>query len=306
MKVAIIGCGAMGSVYAARLSNAGHEIIGVHRGAAHVDAMNRAGLVVSGPDGEIHSPVRAFTTAPDEVVDIVVLAVKAADAAAAAEEARPLIGESTGVLTIQNGLGSAERVANALGSNRLAVGIASGFGASLRAPGRAHHNAMRAIRIGAYADLPAEHLETITSLFRSGGFDSEAVDDILAMQWEKLICNVAYSGPCAITGRTVGEVMNDPHLSRVSEAAAIEAWEIAHALEVAIGIDDPVGFVRDFGAPMPDAKPSTLLDIEAGRISEIEHINGAVPREARKIGQRAPVNETLTGLVRSREETRST
>ena len=130
MRIAVFGCGAMGSVYAARLALGGHEVWAIARSEAHVAAMTAHGLRVTGPDGERLAPVRASTTAPAEEMDLVVLAVKAADVSEAAAQAMPLIGPDTTVLTLQNGLGSAGAVAAAVGADRLAVGIASGFGAS--------------------------------------------------------------------------------------------------------------------------------------------------------------------------------
>ncbi|MDF1602114.1 2-dehydropantoate 2-reductase [Nocardioides sp. YIM 152315] len=302
MRIAVVGCGAMGSVYAARLAAAGgYDVQVVDAWADHVAAINADGLRLVGPDGEHRATVRAHTAPPADPVDLVVLAVKAADAASAAAQATPLVGPATTVLTIQNGLGSAEGVADALGADRLAVGIASGFGASLRGPGLAHHNAMRALRFGAYAGLDPTAVECVAAAWRAGGFDAAAVEDIAAMQWEKLICNVAYSAPCALTGLTVGEVMDHEHMGPVSRAAATEAWKAARALGVGIDVPDPVEHVRAFGAQMPAAKPSALLDVEAGRVSEIDVINGAVPREAAKVGRTAPVNATLTALVRARE-----
>jgi 2-dehydropantoate 2-reductase len=256
---------------------------------------------VAGPDGELTASIRATTSPPADAVDLIVLAVKAADVGSAAELARPMIGADTVVLTIQNGLGAADVVADVLGGERLAVGIASGFGAGLTGPGRVHHNAIRAIRMGAHSDLDAQRIERVAEAWRAGGFDAAAVSDIAAMQWEKLICNVAYSAPCALTGLTVGEVMDDEHMAPVSRAAATEAWEIARALGVGIDVPDPARLVRDFGAQMPAAKPSALLDHEAQRVSEIAVINGAVPREAAKVGREAPVNATLTALVLARE-----
>jgi 2-dehydropantoate 2-reductase len=121
------------------------------------------------------------------------------------------------------------------------------------------------------------------------------------MQWEKLICNVAYSAPCALTGLTVGEVRDDPVIGRISRAAAQEAWTVARALGVAVQIDDPVAFVQAFADAIPNAKPSLLIDIENRRPTEIDFINGAVPREAAKIDLTAAVNATLADLVRFRE-----
>jgi 2-dehydropantoate 2-reductase len=208
------------------------------------------------------------------------------------------------VLTIQNGLGSADAVADGLGGERLIVGVAQGFGASLPEPGHAHHNDMKAIRMGAYTDLAEDSVERVAAVWRAAGFDAVAVVDIAAMQWEKLICNVAYSALCALTGRSIGEVMDDPQLGPTSRAAATEAWSVALARGVAIDVVDPVAHVREFAARMPAAKPSVLLDIEAGRISEVDVINGAIPREAAKADLAAPVNATLTGLVQALEKRR--
>lgn len=306
MNIAVVGCGAMGSIYAGLLADAGNRVLAIDRNADHVAAIRERGLRVSGASGDRTVRLEARTDAPEWAADLVIIAVKAAHAGPAAAAAKPLMGPSTRVLTIQNGLGSADAVADVLGGERLMVGVAQGFGASLPEPGHAHHNDMKAIRMGAYAGLDAGAVEQVAELWRQAGFDAAAVSDIRAMQWEKLICNVAYSAPCALTGLTVGEVMDDADVGPVSRAAASEAWAVARARGVAIDVDDPVALVREFAARMPNAKPSVLLDIEAGRISEVGVINGAVPREAAKAGMQAPVNATLTGLVQALERRRGT
>lgn len=301
MKIAVIGCGAMGSIYAAKLAAAGEQVLAVDRHRPSVERINRDGLRVTGPGCDQVVPLRASTGAVDETMDLVVLAVKAADVEAAARQALPILGPDTAVLTIQNGLGSAETVAGVVGAQRVAVGIASGFGASRVAPGHVHHNAMRAMRFGPYSSLPHARVESIARTWAHAGFDAAAVTDIAAMQWEKLICNVAYSAPCALTGMTVGQVMDDAEMGPVSRAAATEAWSVARASGVAIAVADAVEHVRAFGAQMPDAKPSALLDHEARRVSEIDVINGAVPRQGARVGVDAPVNATLTAVVKSIE-----
>ncbi|OBK48794.1 ketopantoate reductase family protein [Mycobacterium kubicae] len=297
MKIAVIGCGAMGSIYAARLAAAGNDVVVVDRHQDSIEAITRDGLRVTGPGYDHTVPLRAAGTAPAEPMDMVVLAVKAADVSTVAQQALSMLGPGTAVLTIQNGLGSADTVAGIVGEHRVAVGIASGFGAARIAPGHVHHNAMRAVRFGAYSSLPHTTVESIAQVWADAGFDAAAVTDIAAMQWEKLICNVAYSAPCALTGMTVGQVMDDPHLGPVSRAAATEAWAVARASGIAIAVTDPVAHVRAFGAGMPDAKPSALLDHEARRRSEIDVINGAIPRQGARVGVEAPVNATLTAVV---------
>lgn len=300
-RIAVVGCGAMGSVYAALLASAGNEVVAVDPGADHVQAITRDGLRLEGASGDRRVRLCAFTQAPREAMDLVVIAAKASQAAQAARGALPLLGPDTVVLTIQNGLGSAEAVADAVGPDRLAVGIAAAFGASIRAPGHAHHNGMAAVRMGAHAGLPMARVQAVAELWRAAGFSAEAVPDVLAMQWDKLICNVAYSGPCALTGLTVGQAMDDPEIGPVSRAAATEALAVARARGIALQIPDAVAHVRAFGERVRDAKPSVLQDLERGRVSEIGVINGAIPREAARCGLQAPVNATLTALVQQRE-----
>ncbi|HTM85117.1 MAG TPA: 2-dehydropantoate 2-reductase [Mycobacterium sp.] len=301
MKIAVIGCGAMGAIYAAKLAAAGNDVVVIDRDAT-VAQINAHGLRVTGPDSDQVVAVRAATVAPAEPMDLVVLAVKAADVTGAAGQAVPMLGAHTLVLTIQNGLGSAELVADIVGAQRVAVGIASGFGASRRGPGHIHHNAMRAIRFGAYGALPAATVEVIARVWSEAGFDAAAVADIAAMQWEKLICNTAYSALCALTGMTVGEVRDNEHLGPISRAAATETWQVARATGITLSVTDPVTHARDFGAAVPDAKPSALLDHEAHRVSEIDVINGAVHRAAQRAGVPAPVNATLAALVKASEQ----
>ena len=136
MRIAVVGAGAMGSVYAGLLGDAGNEVWAVDPWKEHVAAIREHGLRVEGASGDRVVPVGA-TSDPAEVgeVDLVVIATKAMQVRAAAEAARALLGPETVVLPIQNGLGSPEVVAEVLGGERVVVGIAGGFGASVVAPG---------------------------------------------------------------------------------------------------------------------------------------------------------------------------
>ena len=300
MRIAVLGCGAMGSIYAGLLASSGHDVCCIDTNKEHVDAINTYGLRVSGASGDRTVKVKAYTKAPETEADLLIVALKAANVSAV-EEAKHLITNGT-TLTIQNGLGSSEIVAEIIGAERLIVGVAQGFGASLPEPGHSHHNDMRAIRMGLYSQSSRIELEEIVQVWTSAGFDATAEPNISVLQWEKLICNAAYSGLCALTGMTVGEVLDDPKVSNVSRSAALEAWHIAKEKGVEITVEDPEGYVREFAERMRSAKPSVLLDIEAGRFSEIEVINGAVDKEARQLGMEAPVNATITALVKSLEE----
>lgn len=301
MNIVVQGCGAMGSVYAALFCSAGHSVWVMSRNRDHMAAIERSGLRVSGASGDHVVTPTVVEDFPNTPIDLLIMSVKAgavADAAAKSAGAKERISR---VVTIQNGLGSADTVADLLGSDKLVVGIAQGFGASLISPGHVHHSDMKAIRLGTYGALPDDSVHELATLWRQVGFDTDAVKDILTAQWEKLICNVAYSAPCALTGLTVGEAMHDGALGPVTRDAAIEAYDVARALDIPLSFEDPVATVRAFAERMPDAKPSMLLDIEAGKPTEVDVINGSIPKQAARAGLSAPVNATLTRFVQAME-----
>jgi 2-dehydropantoate 2-reductase len=303
-KIAIVGTGAMGSVYAALLASAGHEVWAVDAWADHVKAMSESGLRVEGASGDRTVRLKATTSAADAgPCDLVILATKADGVEAAAHAIKPILKPETPVLAIQNGLGSAEKVASILGEGRVIQGVVGGFGASMKGPGHAHHNGMEFVRLGEYAGPMTPRLEQVAEVWRSGGFKVLTFDDIHKMVWEKLICNVTFSGPCALTGLTIGQMMADPNGRSVSLACATEAYTVARAKGIALDFDDPVAYVTNFATKIPNAKPSMLLDHLAGKRCEIDVINGAIPREGQRVGVKTPVNDIVCALIRARETT---
>ncbi|MGE0154633.1 MAG: ketopantoate reductase family protein [Reyranellaceae bacterium] len=301
-KIAIIGTGAMGSVYAGLLADAGHEVWAIDSWAEHVEAMRRGGLRVEGASGDRVARLNASTRAEDAgICDLVIIATKAMDVVAAAESAKSLIGPATLVQTIQNGLGSADKVVGVLGPRQVSVGIVGGFGASLRGPGHVHHNGWEMVHIGELDGPVTPRLQAAAEIWKSGGFTVETYDDAQRMIWEKFICNVTFSASTALTGLTIGGVIDDPHAWQVASACAVEAWQVARAKNIAVAIEEPVAFVRAFGRKIPNARPSMLLDHLAKRRCEIDVINGAVPVQAQSVGLQAPVNATVSALIRQRE-----
>jgi 2-dehydropantoate 2-reductase len=301
-KIAIIGTGAMGSVYAGLLADAGHEVWAIDTWVEHVEAMRRNGLRVEGASGDRVAKLNASTNAADAgICDLVIIGTKAMDVVAAAKSAKPLIGPNTLVQTIQNGLGSADKVIGILGPEQVTVGIVGGFGASLRGPGHVHHNGWEMVHIGEMKGPATPRLKASAEIWKSGGFNVKTYDDVERMIWEKFICNVTFSASTALTGLTIGGVINDPHAWQLASACATEAWQVAKAKKIAVAIDEPVSFVRDFGGKIPNARPSMLLDHMAKRRCEVDVINGAVPVQAASVGLLAPVNATMSALIRQRE-----
>ena len=302
MKIGIVGAGAMGCVYAALMADAGNEVWAIDTWQAHVDAIAAKGLRLEGASGD-RTVTLGATSDPTTVgpCDLVIVATKAPQVEAAANGARALLGPETSVLTIQNGLGSAAKVARILGEQRVIVGVVGGFGASIVAPGHAHHNGMELVRLGEAHGAVTPRLERIAALWRESGFRVKCFDDIDQLVWEKLICNVCYSGTATLTGLTVGEIMADADAWPIASGCAAEAYRVARAKGIRLDFDDPVAYVHDFGAKIPGARPSMLLDHLAGRRSEIDAINGAIPPEALALGLEAPYNTLVSALVRAKE-----
>jgi 2-dehydropantoate 2-reductase len=303
MKIAIIGTGAMGSVYAALLADKGrHEVIAIDAWKDHVDAINAKGLRVEGKSGDRTVKIKAVTDARGiKDCDVVIIATKDDGCTAAAQTALDIGKPDAPILTIQNGLGSADKVAEVVGPKRIMMGVVGGFGASMKGPGHAHHNGMELVRLGEMTGGLTPRLQKMKETWESGGFNVGAYDDIHQMVWEKLLCNCTFSGPCAMTGLRVGEVMENPSAWSIAAACASEGFHVARAKGIKLGFDDPIRYVRDFGSKIPNARPSMLLDHMAGKKAEIDNINGAIPREGAKVGVATPVNSMIVALLKAKE-----
>ena len=302
MKIAVIGTGAMGSVYAGLLAAAGHEVWAIDVWAEHVDVMRTKGLRVEGASGDRTVRLNATTEAAEAgSAELVIIATKVRDVSEAARSAKSLVGADTVVLSIQNGLGGPDAAAGIVGRDRVLVGVVGGFGASMRAPGHVHHNGWELVRLGEFSGPVTPRLERIAEIWRSAGFRVKCFDDIDQLVWEKLICNVCFSGPCAVMERTNGEVISGPDAWKVASGCAREAYEVARARGIKLSFDNVERYVYDFGMKIPNARPSMLLDHMAGRRSEIDAINGAIPPAADALGLRAPYNEVISSLVRAKE-----
>ena len=303
MKIAVIGAGAMGSIYAGLMAEAGNEVWVVDLWQDHIDAINQNGLRIEGVSGD---RVVSSITATDNVsevgvCDLIILATKASGVKPAAQTLGAAIGPHTLILSIQNGLGAGELIKQHLDSDNILLGMAQGFGASMKRPGHAHHNGMDLIRIGEFSGGLTDRVERVVDLWNISGFEAKGFEDINQLIWEKFICNVAFSGPCTVFDRTLGQMMADPESWSVCQKCAIEAYETGCAKGVNLSFDDPVDYVTKFGQKMPDARPSMLLDHHVRRRSEIDFINGMVPVVAQEVGTPAPYNEVISAIVRSKE-----
>lgn len=303
MKIAVFGAGAMGSVYAARFAEAGFDVVAIDPWADHVAAIAQSGLRLEGPDGD--RVVAGITVSHDPALargaDLFIIATKAAGVSEAAGAIGRVMAPKATVLTIQNGLGAGERLRAHLSARAILLGVADGFGAAIVAPGHVRHAAMKMIRLGELTGGHTQRLGRVVDLWARAGFQTQAYGDIHQLVWEKLLCNVTLSAPCTVHNCTVGALMDTPPLWSEALAAMHEAYACGKACGVAFSFDDPETYVTGFAQLVRHASPSMRLDHLAGRASEIDFINGAIPPIGRQYAIATPVNDRLCADVRARE-----
>jgi 2-dehydropantoate 2-reductase len=176
MKIAIIGTGAMGSIYAGRFAKAGYEVIAVDIWQEHVDQINKVGLVVEGPNERITTKnVKASVNFLSlKGCDLYIIATKALDLEKSIEHVKDQIDLNSPIITIQNGLGSGDIILKHMPKHNVILGVAEGFGASIKAPGQVVHTANKQIRLGSISKgLDKTELQDIVSIWRSGGLKTE-------------------------------------------------------------------------------------------------------------------------------------
>ena len=305
MKIAIIGTGAMGSIYAARFSKAGHEVIAIDIWKEHVDFINKNGLIIGGPDGKIiEKNIKASTKILDSIgCDFYIIATKALSLEESVKKLKDQVDLNAPIITIQNGLGAGDIILKHMPKNILILGVAEGFGASLIAPGHVNHTANKKIRLGSISQKTGgKKLENIVSAWRSGGLKTEIYKDIEQLIWEKLLCNVTVSGPCSIFGCNVKELLNTKEYWEFALKCMQEAYSVGLAKGIPFSFDDPIEYVTDFAKRVGSAKPSMLQDFETKRKTEINFINGAIPPLAANYKISTPFNNHVCKIIHDAEK----
>jgi 2-dehydropantoate 2-reductase len=303
MKVAIVGTGAMGSIYAGLLSKAGHEVWAIDIWQEHIDVIGSSGLTVSGASGRfVVEGIRVGQTPRDAGhCDLWVIATKSWGVESVAVQIAPLLEPGDVVMAFQNGLGAGDRVARHIPHDHIVIGIAEGFGSSIPEAGHVHHEGMRLIRIGEIQGGVTKRLQQIEQVWCDAGFNVRSFPNINTMIWEKFLCNVTLSAPCAVFDVTVGGLMAQPAAWKIALGCAAEAYQLGIAKGIEFSFSDPLRYVSEFAATIPNASPSMRLDHLARRRSEIDVINGQVVTLSHELGLEAPYNETLCAVVRQRE-----
>jgi len=234
MKIAVIGAGAMGSIYASFLAQNKNEVLAIDLWEEHLNVIRESGLRVSGFSGD--KTVKNITVSNDindaKGYELFIIATKASGVGAVASKLSKIASKSSIILTIQNGLGAGERIASFMPTDNILLGVAQGFGAAMVGPGHAHHNNMSMIRIGEMNGGMTSRLETLVKTWCDAGFNAKAFDDIEQLIWEKFVCNVAWSGSCSIFRKTIGQVMESEEMFNIAKGCAIEAKKMGDIKKV--------------------------------------------------------------------------
>lgn len=299
MRIAVVGAGSMGCAFGGRLAEAGNEVWLIDVWQEHVDRISRDGLRIEGVGGErVVSRVKA-TIDPSRVglVDLILVFVKSTETRTAVQSALPLAAENTLFLTLQNGLGNRDIIAEVAGEERVLAGVTFD-GAALLGPGHVRHSSSKATFIGEIDGRITSRVERLAAVFKEAGFDMRVTDNLLGEIWGKLLVNAIGNATTAITGYTIGELMRYSCSSEWVRLVGEEAATVAKALGIRLPYDDVLEKMRRNCADAGPAKSSMQQDIEKGRWTEIDFINGAIVREGAKTGVPTPYNQALTLLVK--------
>lgn len=315
MKIAIVGCGALGSYYGARLCRDGHETHFLLR--SDFEVVEREGVRIFSVEGDFQ--VRPFcATRPEQigVCDLVVIGMKTTANTALASLLPPLLGASTTVITLQNGLGTEEPVAALAGGDRVMGGLCY-VCLNRLAPGEIHHYSGGLIVMGEYQRPPGERTHKIADVFRHAGVNAKVAENLEQAHWEKLVWNIPFNGlgvaACAgLEGMTradrpvhrqgpcvpTDQLLANPQWEALTHALMLEIIAAANAQGMVLSpslADKQIALTRKLGS----YKASTLMDFERGLPLELESLFLRPLSRAKAAGVSAPVLSRLCAVLQA-------
>jgi len=296
-----MGAGAIGSLFGGYLAKAGHDVSFVGR-KAHMDKINEKGLIIRGINQEERIQVKCTTNPSDlNAPDIIILTVKAYDTQKALQDALKLLSPSTYLLCLQNGLGTEEIAAKIINKNNIIRGTTS-EGALFLEPGEIQHTGRGNTIIGYPYRNADDFLESLQQELIKAGFSTTISDSIEKVVWEKIFVNVAINPFGALTGLRNGELLMIPELKESMKTAILEGLQVAEKLGLDFNEEIPIQKAYKVAEMTARNKNSMLQDIEKGKKTEIDFINGAIVKYGKKVGIKCPINMTLVALVKGLEK----
>jgi 2-dehydropantoate 2-reductase len=292
MRIAVMGAGAVGAYFGAKLALAGHDVAFIARGG-HLEAMRRQGLRVTSPAGNFHIQNARFTADTNDVgiVDLILFCVKSYDTESAAESLTPMIGDDTGILSLQNGVDNPEKIARKWDALRTLAGVVYIAG-QLSAPGVMLHSAGGKIIFGRLDGSTSESAKLIAQTLAGADIPCELNQDIQKVQWTKLLWNAAFCAISCLTRANMKHIVESEPLIKLALACMVEVQAAALTRGIDLArelLDQAVAFSKGLG----EFRPSMLQDLEAGKPLEYEALNGIIVKLLHQAGKQAPINETF-------------
>jgi 2-dehydropantoate 2-reductase len=301
MRVCVVGCGAVGSLFAANLATLDDvEVWAYDLAQEHVDAINRDGLRLTGAGDVLGRPTATTDAAAIPPCDFGIVATKAMHTEPAIEATRGAFSGGC-VATVQNGIGNEEAIARHV--DRVIRGTTFPAG-KVTAPGVVQWDVKGNTTFGPFEEKPAplDEVERLAAACTRAGMPASAVDDARGPQWRKVIFNAATNPLGALTGLTHGRVCERPPLRRLVTQLVDEGKAVAEAQGIELD-SDPEELI-DYAA-RPDVayghKASMLQDVEARRQTEIDYLNGGIAEFGRRLGVPTPAHQSIWALVKGVE-----
>ncbi len=292
MKIAVMGAGAVGCYFGGLLARAGHDVVLVAR-PAHAEAMQREGLLLDTQSFRERVRVQA-STQPDAIqgAECVLFCVKSTDTESAGLAMAPHLAKGATVLSLQNGVDNAERLAAVL--QRPVLPAVVYVATAMAGPGHVRHFGR-----GELVIAPSPASERVAQVFAASGIPVEVSDNVAGALWAKLVLNCVYNPLSAITRMPYGEIVNAQGLDvpRAMDDIVRECLAVAHASGIALP-EGTAEAVLPLAASMPGQVSSTAQDLARGRHTEIDHLNGFIVRRGEALGIATPANRLLHTLVR--------
>ena len=313
MRVLVVGAGALGSVFGCLLRDKGHEV-GLLEPSSRLDDVRELGLTVTGLFGEHHCDGFELYALPDDVpagrYDLILVTVKSFHTAEAAAQIAPKVGENALVISLQNGLGNYEAICDAVGEHRALAGRVI-FGARLI--DRAHAEVTvyaEPVMIGAdKSDRPPfSSIARLAMAFSDAGIPTQATTKITRFLWSKMLYNCSLNPLSALLNVPYGQLLESELTRNLMRRIVEEMFAVARAKGVEMLWDGPEDYIELlFGRLIPDTAAhfaSMAQDLQSGRQTEIEALNGAIVRLGEDAGVECPTNAALSELVRAAEQLR--
>ena len=301
MRIAVMGAGAVGAYFGAKLAAAAHEVSFIARGA-HLQAMQRHGLIIESPEENLQIQDALFTGDPGAVgvVDLVLFSVKSYDTVESAEKIAPLIGPETQIISLQNGVDNAAKISQIWGNNSTLAGVVY-IGAQLARPGIIKHSAGGRIVFGELEGEVRATTKGVEQTLSAAKIPCEISAEIHKAQWRKLLWNAPFCAIACLTRATVKNIIESDSLRQL----AIDCMTEVRAAATTQGIDLEPALVDEtlnFSKALGNFKPSMLQDLEGGKPLEYEAFNGIVVDILRRVRKAAPTNQVFYAALKYLDE----